>query len=107
MDVIVPHHTTREEAMKKVDRSATDLFGGLGGASVTMTDPKKSWNGPVMDFSVTANAGFISLPLSGQVTVDDTNITIHCELPGLVNRFVGEEKVRAAIEGKAQKMFAA
>ena len=50
-----------------------------------------------MDFSLTARLGFISLPISGMVVIDDTNVTVHCELPPLVKTFVGEDKIRASV----------
>ena len=71
-----------------------------------MTDQKKSWAGPVMDFSLTAKAGFISLPISGTVKVDDTNVTIVCELPPIVKTFVGEGKIQSAVEGRVRGMLA-
>lgn len=58
-----------------------------------------------MDFSLTARLGFIALPISGTVLVDDTNVTVQCELPALVSTFIGEDKVRAGIEGKLRGML--
>jgi hypothetical protein len=100
MTVIVPHRTTVEAAMGIVDRSAYDLFEGVAGKSVELVDRKKEWNGPQMHFSLTAQAGFISVPISGTVVVDDVNVTVHCELPALVKTYVGEEKMHGGVERK-------
>jgi hypothetical protein len=105
--VIVPHHTSVEEAIVIVDRSANDLFEGAGGGSVELVERKKGWNGPLMDFSLTARFGFISLPISGNVVVDDVNVTVLCELPALVRTFVGEDKIRASVERKVRGMLGA
>ncbi len=105
MKVIVPHHTTIEEAIRIVDRSADDLFEGAGGGSVELADRKKQWAGSRMNFSLTARLGFIAMPISGIVVVDASEVTVHCELPGLVKTFVGEEKIRAGIEGKVRRML--
>ena len=107
MTVIVPHHTTVEEAILIVDRSANDLFDGAGGGAVELVERKKGWNGPLMDFSLTARLGFISLPISGNVVVDEVNVTVHCELPALVKTFVGEDKIRAGVERKVRGMLGA
>lgn len=107
MKVIVPHRTTVEEAIVIVDRSADDLFEGAGGGSVELVDRRKGWNGPLMDFSLTARVGFISLPISGNVVVDEINVTVHCELPALVKTFVGEDKIRAGVERKVRGMLKA
>jgi hypothetical protein len=100
MTVTVPHRTTVEAAIGIVDRSAYDLFDGVGGGQVEMVDRKKDWKGPRMDFSLTARAGFISVPIAGMVVVDDVNVTVYCELPELVKTYVGEDKVRGGIERK-------
>jgi hypothetical protein len=105
--VIVPHYTTVEEAIVIVDRSADDLFAGAGGGAVELADRKKNWNGPLMGFSLTARVGFISLPISGLVVVDEINVTVHCELPALVKTFVGEDKIRSSVERKVRGMLRA
>src|ERR1039458_3262265 len=96
MKVTVLHQTTREEAIVIVDRSADQLF-DFGSSSVLLTVQKKSWNGSVMEFLLVAKAGFIALPVSGTVTVDDANVIIECELPALARNFVGEDKIAASI----------
>jgi hypothetical protein len=105
--VIVPHHTTIEEAILIGDRSANDLFDGAGGGAVELVERKKGWKGPLMDFSLTARVGFIALPISGNVVVDEVNVTVHCELPALVKTFVGEDKIRAGVERKVRGMLGA
>ena len=107
MDVIIPHHTTAEKAIETVNRSADELFEGVGGSAVQLTDRKKKWMGPVMDFSLTAKVGFISVPIAGTVAVDDVNVTIHCDLPGMVNKFIGEDKVRTVVERRMRGLLGA
>jgi hypothetical protein len=105
MTVTVPHRTTVEAAMGLVDRSTNDLFDGVAGKSVELVDRKTNWNGRRMDFSLTAQAGFISVPISGAVVVDEVNVTVHCELPELVKKFVGEDKMRGGIEQKMRGLL--
>jgi hypothetical protein len=105
--VVVPHRTTVEEAIALVDRSADNLFEGVGGGSVELVDRKTNWNGPLMDFSLTARAGFISVPIAGTVVVDEANVTVHCELPPLVKTFVGEDKIRNSLDRKVRGMLGA
>jgi hypothetical protein len=102
MTVIVPHHKTREEAIRLVDSQSDQLFEIPGATAVQLTEPKKTWNGSTMDFVVTAKAGFISLPIGGNVVVDDSSVTISVELPALVSKFVNEDALRAGIESKAR-----
>jgi hypothetical protein len=105
--VVVPHHTTVEEAIGKVDRSANGLFGDVGGGMVELVDRKQSWNGSSMDFSLTAPVGFISLPISGTVVIDEINVTLHCELPALAKNFLGEDKIQADLDRRVRAMLSA
>jgi hypothetical protein len=104
--VVVPHRTTVEDAMGIVDRSANGLFDDVGGGMVELVERKQSWNGPSMDFSLIARVGFISLPISGMVVIDEINVTLHCELPALAKNFLGEEKICADLDRRVRAMFA-
>ncbi len=105
MTVTVPHHTTVESASGIVDRSADNLFEDVAGGLVELVDRKHAWNGPRMDFSLTAQAGFVSVPISGTIVVDEVNVTVHCELPAVVQKFVGEDKVQASVERRVRGML--
>jgi hypothetical protein len=105
MKVVVPHHTTVEDAIGKVDRSANGLFDDAGGGMVELVERKQSWNGPSMDFSLTARVGFISLPITGTVVVDEINVTLQCELPALAKNFLGEEKIHADLDRRVRAML--
>jgi hypothetical protein len=105
MTIIIPHGTTAEKAKTIVDNSANSLFESAAGSHVQLVDQTRSWNGSTMDFSLSARVGFISVPISGTIVVDGTNVTINCQLPALVNQFIGEEKIRAGIEGRIRAML--
>jgi hypothetical protein len=104
MKIVVAHNTTLEKAMEMVDKSSDDLF-DFGSKAVEFTDRKRTWTGPRMDFSMVANVGFISLPLTGSVLVDDVNVTIDVELPALAKNFIGEDKIRASVEQKVRGLL--
>lgn len=104
MKVVIAHGKTQDEAIVAVDKSANDLF-DLGGGSVSLTDQKKTWAGPLMDFSLVARVGFIALPISGTVEVDEVNVTVEAELPSLVKTFVGADKIRLGVERKVRGML--
>jgi hypothetical protein len=58
-----------------------------------------------MNFSFTGKLGFISIPLTGTVTVDDTNVTVECELPAMLKTFLGEEKVQALMQKNVEGLL--
>jgi hypothetical protein len=105
MTIIIPHQTTAEKAIALVDGSANSLFDNATGARVEMTDQKRSWNGPQMDYSLTAKVGFISVPISGTIVVDDVNVTVNCVLPAMVGQFIGEDRIRAGLESRVRGML--
>jgi len=105
MKVVVHHGKTQGEAIEIVDRSADHLFDYASGGSVELTDRKKGWDGPKMDFSLIARLGFVALPIAGIVVIDEVTVTVECELPQLVQMFVGEDKIRAGVEKKVRGML--
>ncbi len=107
MTVIIPHHKTEREAIAIIDRAASDLFAGVAGGAIQIIGQKKEWNGSTMTFSFTGQLGFIAVPISGTIVVDDRNVTVNCELPGMVKNFIGESKVGASIEGKIKGLLSA
>jgi hypothetical protein len=72
---------------------------------VEIVDPVKKWDESTMMFSLTGRMGFIEVPLSGSVAVDDHHVTILCELPAILKNFVGEEKIQASVEQKINGYF--
>ena len=107
MEIIVPHHTTAEKAKEAVDRSSDTAYSkGSAGSSLELVDQKKSWAGPVMDFSLTAKAGLSRCRYRGTLTVDDANVTLHASFPRSRRHFVGEAKIQSAVEGRVREMLA-
>ncbi len=104
MTVIVPHNTTKQEAINKVDHGFDEIFKGLFGLQIV--NAVKSWNGSDMKFSLTGKIGFLEIPLSGLVQVDDRNVTANADLPAIVNNFIGEDKVRGELETKIKGFLA-
>lgn len=105
MTVTVPHQKTQLEAIGVVDQAASELFASIVSGPVQLVNQKKYWTGPSMEFSFQAQVGFISIPLSGTAVVDDLNVVIDCELPGLVKSFIGEDKIRHSLEHKVKRLL--
>ena len=104
MTVVVPHGKTRQEAIQVVDGAMTQLCQSpiMG---VEIVDPVKKWEASTMIFSLTGRLGFIEVPLSGTITVDDQNVTVFCDLPTLLKNFVGEDKIRTSVEQTVSGYF--
>jgi hypothetical protein len=106
MTVIVPHNKTRAEAIATIDRAADSLFSGIAGDSVQIVDEKKAWSGSTMTFSFTGSLGFIEVPISGTIDVDDHNVTVNCALPAMEEQFLGEGKIQSEIDRKVRGVLA-
>lgn len=105
MKVIVPHNKPKQEVINTVDRAASDLFATAAGP-VQLVDQKKNWAGSTMNFSFTGKMGFISVPMSGTVEVDDRNVTVDVDLPPMVKQFLGEEKIKTQVEQRVKGLLA-
>lgn len=105
MTITLPHHRTKAEAISIIDKGANDLFAGVVGNSVEIADQKKEWNGSTMNFSFTGRLGFVAVPISGTIAVDDVNVVVVCNLPPMVQNFIGEDKVAASIEKQMQRLL--
>ena len=106
MTLTIPHHKTQQEVIGIIDRGADGLFAGAADGAVEIVGQKKEWNGSTMLFSFTAQLGFISIPLSGTIVVDDQNVTVNIGLPAMVKNFIGEDKVSSDIEKKIKALLA-
>jgi hypothetical protein len=89
-----------------VDESATEVFKGAPGTPVQIVDQEKRWDGNTMHFSFTAKMGFFSAPMKGWAQVTEKDVTIECELPGILKKLMPEEKVKASIESRVRGLLA-
>ena len=105
MRVTVTHNKGLQGARKLVDDSATQLFQGAAGAPVQIVDQQKRWEGDTMHYSFTGKMGFFSAPIKGWVQVTEKDVTIECELPELLKKFMPEEKVRASVESRVRGLL--
>ena len=105
MTVVVPHNSTQQSVVPILDNAADQLLAGSGNKNIELVDQKKSWDGSVLSFAFTAKVGFIVVPLAGTAAVDDTNVTVECELPSMVKNFLGEEKVRVMVDEKIRTLL--
>jgi len=104
MILTVPHHKTRQQAIEILN-AAPDLFSGVAGPSIEIVDEKREWTGSRMAFSFTGKVGFIAVPVSGTIDVDDVNITVMSDLPPMVRTYVGDDKVASGIEKQLRRLL--
>ena len=103
MRISVSHNKPKEEIVKAVDRSFTDLFQGAD-IPLKITNPQKSWTGSTMNFSLTAKLGFLSTPIKGYVEVTDREVIIDADL-GLLERMIPQEKAREILSTRVRGLL--
>ena len=105
MRITVTHTKGLRGAKKLVDDSVSELFGGVPGAPVQIVDQQTRWDGDTMHYSFTGKMGFFSAPVRGWILVTEKDVTIECELPDLLRRFIQEDKVKAGIETRVRGLL--
>ena len=98
MKVTVPHHTTREEAKRKIEERLGNLERQYGHYA---TDIDKQWDGDRLTFSVKARG----MSGSGSLEITDSEVIVDGKLPLMARPF--ESRIKSTIEREAAAMFPA
>ena len=105
MRITVTHNKGLEGAKKLVEESASELFKGAPGTPVQIVDQQKRWEGDTMHYAFTGKMGFFSAPIKGWIQVTEKDVTIECELPDFLKKFLPEDKVRAGVESRVRGLL--
>ncbi len=96
MRVTVSHNKPLEEVRERVDRSLDRLAASVATGPLVITDQQKSWSGDTMNFSLTAQMGFLRAPFRGWIRVGETEVTIDLDL-GLLGSLIPADRAQAAL----------
>ena len=94
MRIAIAHNKGREQMIQIVDQ-----------VPVTITNQQKSWQGPLMTFSLIAKMGFIGNPISGTVAVTDSDVTFDADL-GMLAKLIPAEKIQTALQTRLRGLLA-
>jgi len=97
MQIAVPHHTTKENARRKVEARLADLERQYGHYA---SDVDKVWSGDRLDFTVKARG----MTGKGTLEITDTEVILDGKLPLIAKPF--EPRIRSTVEREAAAMFA-
>jgi hypothetical protein len=97
MRVIVPHHTDKETARRRINERIGQLFGQY---SHYLSASTHEWHGDRLDFSGSAKG----IKANGTVEITDTDVIIDGKLPLMARPF--ESRIKSSIEREAEAMFA-
>lgn len=105
MRITIAHSKGQQQMIQMVDRAFDDVFRGVVPGPLTITGQQKSWQGPVMKFSLIARMGFIKNPISGTVEVTERDVTIDADL-GMLGNLIPAQEVRSKLETRFRKLLA-
>jgi hypothetical protein len=104
MRITIAHAKGRQQMIQIVDHAFDDVFKGVAQVPITITNQQKSWQGPLMTFSLIAKMGFISNPISGTVAVTDTDVTLDADL-GMLSKLIPAEKIQTALQTRLRGLL--
>jgi Putative polyhydroxyalkanoic acid system protein (PHA_gran_rgn) len=104
MRVTISHDKTQQQVKDAVDHGMEQVFTGLAGGAVDLTDRHRVWHENTMMFSMTARLGFIRTPIKGSVIVGEKDVTVEVDL-GLLDKLVSDETVRNVIETRMRGLL--
>jgi putative polyhydroxyalkanoate system protein len=93
--VSLPHHTTREEARRKVMAGVASHKQQFA----RMAQVEDSWTGDQMQFKATA----MGQTLTGRVDVTDENVVVNVDLPMFLAMMSG--RIKGEIETQGRKLL--
>lgn len=95
IDVAIPHKLGREEARRRIAGNIDKLQSYIpGGAAVT-----SSWTGDRLDLGV----GALGQHLDAAITVEDKQVRVHIDLPGMLGLFAAP--IEAALKSKGPELL--
>jgi hypothetical protein len=104
MRITISHNRSKAEIIGSVDRSFNEMVQGVEGLPVRLVVDQRSWQGPILSFSLTAKLGLLSTPIKGTVEVTDQDVTLDADL-GVLNRLVSENAAREVIGNRIKGLL--
>ena len=104
MRITISHNRSKAEIIESVDRSFNEMVQGVEGLPVRLAVQQKSWQGPILSFSLTSKLGLLNTPIKGTVEVTDQDLTLDADL-GVLNRLVSENTAREVIGNRIKGLL--
>jgi hypothetical protein len=104
MRVETAHALGRAVARQRLDRIVDDLT-TRAWPGVDVSDITHRWSGDRLEFGFTAAKGFFSVAMRGHLDVYDTRAVLDVEVPPMVTTFLGEDRVRTALQTELERVL--
>lgn len=105
MNIKLNYGTSKKDAVRKIDRFLDELMKREFHGGVKIKKPSKEWDGNTMRFSFKAKKGILGIKIFGTIKVTDDSVLLLAEIPGLVKKFVSEDKIGSVISEQFNELF--
>jgi hypothetical protein len=86
-----------------VDRSFDEMLEGKAGLPVRLVVKQKSWQGPILSFTLAAKMGLLSTPIKGTVEVTERDLIVDADL-GILKNILPEKAVREVLANRFKEL---
>ncbi len=105
MRVEIAHELGEAEATRRLESMVDDLM-RRDYKAARVKNAQRSWTGNELVFSFSVAKGFFETAISGRMTVSDRLVALDATVPGMVTAFLGEDRIREAIQRELGRVLA-
>ena len=103
MRITIAHNRSKAEMIASVDRSFDEMLQDKAGLPVRLVVKQKSWQGPILTFTLTAKMGLLSTPIKGTVEVTERDLIVDADL-GILKNILPEKAVREVFANRLKEI---
>ena len=101
-----PHELTPAEVRRRLDRFLDDLLRTTFPAGVKLRHPHAAWDKDRLEFRFRLERGFLSGEFHGEITVQEQQLQLRCQLPAMLGLLVGENTAKAFVTRNLNELLA-
>ena len=103
MRITIAHNRSKAAMIASVDRSFDEMLQEKAGLPVRLVVKQKSWQGPILSFTLSAKMGLLSTPIKGTVEVTERDLIVDADL-GILKNILPEKAVREVFANKLKEL---
>ena len=104
MRITIAHNRSKADMIASVDRSFDEMLQEKAGLPVRLVVKQKSWQGPILTFTLSAKMGLLSTPIKGTVEVTERDLIVDADL-GILKNILPEKAVREVFANRLKELM--
>jgi len=102
--ITIAHNRSKADMIASVDRSFDEMLQEKAGLPVRLVVKQKSWQGPILTFTLSAKMGLLSTPIKGTVEVTERDLIVDADL-GILKNILPEKAVREVFANRLKELM--